>query len=136
MTLKDYAKGCTAWEINNDNRYGPKSATRIAMERTVTAIGRKYVHCGQHKFYLAQPNDPYLTEEVIFGSSSYLFLTKEQADDYLLHEKLLSQVKKLASSYSHFGLGDTTTKQLATILTIMNAPTAVEADSSSVSLPL
>ena len=126
MDLKDFQKGKTAWLLSCERRWvGNQRVQPIPVEVTIDAVGKKYVHAGfRTKFFHNHPKDPYLLEQVSFGSPRYLFLTEAAAKDYQFREDISARLSAL--TYKDFVHSPATSKELGAAIKILEAAVNIQ----------
>ena len=111
--ISDFTKGQEAFILNEDGRYRMDHATAIR-PTAVTVVGRKYVTVETGARFEEWRGDCLLEKNTV-GWRRLLFLTEEDALDYLKREDLRTWIRQNASRAVE-GLG---TEQLEKIKEIM-----------------
>lgn len=90
MTIKDFKAGQRVALIG-DRRRGSSRRKGFA---TVTRVGRKFVYAVEQGFSretayrVRNEDEPYLVENIDYGTPIMLFPTEQAADEYIEHEEL------------------------------------------------
>ena len=88
MTLKDFKPGDTVYILRMHR--GRNTAPTIS-ETNVESVGRKYLVIGRDTKYMIEDDGithNYLIEKASYGEESYLFQTKQVAEEYIEHHDL------------------------------------------------
>lgn len=92
LELSDFKKGQKAYIL--DHNIGYNRPAEI-IETTVTSVGRKYVHVSYFdRAYKCSEHHKGLFENVGFGTSSELFVTREQAEEEIERDELVRSINR------------------------------------------
>ncbi|MBQ5759298.1 MAG: hypothetical protein IIV92_04175 [Schwartzia sp.] len=110
-TIKDYKKGLTVFAVRKHDRNGH---CKEIVEAEVIGTGRVYVSVvwkGQNyvRKYRESELYDYFREQINYGYASYLFLTRQAAEEYCEREELVTWAWK---ELTHSKISELNLKQL------------------------
>lgn len=115
MTIKDFTVGQTAFMVSRDG-----GENRI-IELPVAKVGRRYVTVGTvlgYKFYAPDvAYEEFLVEKSDFGHPHLLFVTRQEAEDYLEKRVLWQDLRR---RFSTTAVGKFTVAQLRAVKQIID----------------
>lgn len=135
MEINEFKKGNTAWELDIESGRWVNGVHvyRDPNEVTITSVGKKYVHTSDfRKFEKVNYPKQCLAEKVIYGCGMYLFQTKEQADDFVLQERLSGELRDLVSNGRSLRRDGITTKQLSAIIAMLKNPNGIVTETEGI----
>jgi hypothetical protein len=91
INIKDFKPGTTAFVLGNGRADRYRNDDLIT-ETEVISVGRKYVHTNVGKYLFFNNKENFLAEEVDYGQSRYLFLTRESIEKHVERKSLLSKI--------------------------------------------
>ena len=123
VSVKDFHVGDSAWSVER------RGNAENIVEKKVTKVGRKYVTAGDFgQQYAELPRGgAYLSDNASCGYNSYLFPSKQAAQEFIQKKELVLKLQRKVDHISSFGEEYTLT-ELKQAYKILNGETDQESD--------